>query len=143
MSSLDSNDTFVEIILKEDYTDTDDEYTDLLKAVIERIQLKTSNLGEGVIRVCRGDFTDTFVGPYCIRENKSGVTQGLYKLVDGSLKQITLPLRGEMKLIKGSGVGPPTIPDGWKLITDTQITNKYNIGVSPNWIVAAIEYEGV
>lgn len=143
MSSLESNDTFVELIIKDPNSLSNDPYADVVQAVVDRVQLKTSNLGEGVVRVCRGDYTDVFVGPYCIREDASGNTIGLFKLVDDRLEQIGLAFKNEFRLITGSGVDAPSVPKGWELVTDSQIVNKYNIGTPPNWIVAAIKYVGI
>ena len=52
-------------------------------------------------------------------------------------------LPGEIVLIRGSGVTVLTPPKGWQIISDNEIQIKYNLGTSPNWKIAAIEYIGV
>lgn len=139
---LDTNDSFIETSIKE--IDKTDPFYDTLQKVADHLQLTLKNPGAASgISVIRDNFTDTFVGPYAIKESGSGETQGLFKDVEGILVQVTLPLLGEIKIIKGSGIGPFKAPPGWQIVQDIQIQSRYNVGTAPNWKAAAVEYIGI
>lgn len=139
---LETNDSFVEVSLKE--VDKTDPFYDYLQKVADHINITLKNPGAASgISVIRDNFTDTFVGPYAIKENGSGITQGLFKDVGGVLVQIALPLLGEIKIIKSGGIGPAVAPDGWQIVQDAQIQSRYNVGTAPNWKAFAIEYIGI
>lgn len=140
--AVDSNDSFIQLSLKE--LSEDDPCADILQKLVDSLQVSLLNPGAAAgVSICNESFLDSFVGSYCIREDGSGNTIGLFKRINNQLRQIALPLRGEIKIIKGSGIGPVTVPIGWQLITDSEIQSKYNIGTSPNWKAAAIEYIGI
>lgn len=145
--SLEQNDNIVEVGLKE--VSKDDCFYDILQKVKDHIQIRikgaASRFGVGV---CFGSFTDNFFDRYCIKENGSGVTEGLFKLVDGKPVQVTLPLPNtlngrEIRLWYGDGNSELVPPPGWRLVDDDDIRSKLNLGTSPNWKVAAIEYVGI
>lgn len=122
----------------------DDKYYDLLRMIVSRVVVEdSSNTPSDTISIYRENFNDISVGSYFIREDGSGKTQGLYKKVDGVLLPVSFPLPGEIRIIKGSGIGAIQVPQGWRLVTETTLQEKYNTGVSPNWTSAAIEYVGI
>lgn len=122
----------------------DDKYYDLLRLITSRVAIEdASNTPSDTISIYRESFNDISVGSYFIREDGSGNTLGLYKKVDGQLRPLTFPLPGEIRIIAGSGIGPIQVPQGWQLVTDSTLQEKYNTGVSPNWTSAAIQYVGI
>ena len=140
--SLETNDSFLELTIKE--LSKDDPFYDVLEKVVSHLQISFLNGGsESGISIVREGFNDSFVGTYSIREDGSGKTIGLFKNIEGQAIPISLPLPGEIRLVRGSGIGELIPPRGWLLVTDETIIRKYNIGTSPNWNVAAIEYIGV
>lgn len=139
--SIPHNDNFLEVALKE--LSKDDPHYDILRKLIGHLHITLKNPGAEGVGVFRESFLDTVIGSYGIRENGSGTTLGLYKRVDNQLLPITLPLPGEMRLMKGDGATELTPPLGWRIVDDGMIQRKYNIGTSPKWNVAAIEYIGI
>lgn len=135
-----NNDTFIQVTLKE--SSEDDCLNDILNGVVDRLQFSLVTPGSPGIAICRGDVTDTFVEDYCIRENGSGTTVGLFKRINGRLEQVKLAIPGELALIQGSGLSKIDVPVGWTLVEDENLQQKYNIGSSPNWEVALIKYIG-
>lgn len=142
MSVVETQDSFVEITIIG--LPKDDCAYEVLKKVADHLSITLKNPGANAgIAILRDSFVDAFVGSYAIKENGAGITIGLFKNVDGNLKPISLSLPGEIKLLKGSGIGPLVPPDGWRIVADTTVQAKYNLGVSPNWEVAAVEYFGI
>lgn len=135
------NDTYIEVSVNE--LSADDPLKEVLERVAANLIVTLKNPGAEGLGVCREAFLDTAVGAYCVRESGSGVTLGLFKRVDNQLTQITLPLPGEVKLMKGDGATQLSPPSGWRIVADEMIQRKYNLGTSPNWILAAIEYVGI
>lgn len=122
----------------------DDKYYDLLRTVVSRVVIEdTSTVPTDGIAIYREGYNDISIGSYFVREDGSGRTLGLYKKVDGQLLPLSFPLPGELKIIKGSGIGPLVPPQGWKIVDDQILQSKYNTGVSPNWSSAVIEYVGI
>lgn len=133
--------TFLEITFKE--IDREDPDFKLFKKISDYIHVSLVNPGAEGVGIFRESFTDVYTGGYFVKETGSGVFQGLFKIVEGVPIEIRPSLTNEVVIVKGSGITPLTPPKGWKIIDDTDIQSKYNIGTSPNWKVAAIEYIGV
>lgn len=139
---LGSNQSFIKLVLKEAAKE-DCDY-EILRKLADYLQILEDNSAPtAAITITTEGFIDIDVGAYTIREDGNGNTIGLFKKVDGRLEQITFPLKHEVKLIKGSGTGELTPPKGWRFVDDAAIINKYNIGVAPNYKLAAIEYIGI
>lgn len=139
--SIDKNDTYIEFSLKELSKD-DCDYA-ILNKLLSLLQGSIKNSGAtAAIGICREGQQEVLTSPYCILESSSGETIGLRKIVNDRPEPITLALPGEIRVLKGSGVGPLEIPTGWRLVEDESIRRKYNIGQSPNWEAAAIEKIG-
>lgn len=137
-----SNAKYLKLIIHE-LSPEDCDY-DIIRKIASRLEvLDSSPTPADGITIHREGFSDISVGSYFIQEDGSGNTLGLSKKVDGALYPITFPLPGEIRMVKGSGIGPVTPPKGWKLVSDSEIQSKYNVGISPNWKVAAIEYIGI
>ena len=141
--TLEANDSFIRVSLKE--IEKTDPFYETLQKLVNHIQISVVNVGaaESGIAVVREDFLDAFVGTYAIREDGSGKTIGLFKNVDGILRPIRFPLPGEIALLRGGEVAELVPPAGWRIVEDEDIQRRYNIGASPNWKVAAIEYIGI
>lgn len=141
--SLEANDSFIRVSLKE--ISVEDAFYPTLQKVVEHLQISFVNLGasENGIAVTREEFLDAFVGTYTIREDGSGKTIGLFKNVEGILRPLSFPLPGEIRLLRGGEIGELVPPAGWRIVADEDIQRRYNLGVSPNWKVAAIEYLGI
>ena len=140
--SLITNDSFVEVSLKE--VSKESCYFDVLEKVRDHLQITLVNPGATAgVGILRSSLVDTPVGAYFIQENGAGITIGLFKNVDGIPIQIKLPLPGEITIIKNQSNGAFVPPKGWILVTDTEAQSKYNVGASPNWKFAAVQYVGI
>jgi len=145
--SVEINENLVEVGLKE--VDKNDCSYVILKKVADHLQIRLKGaLARFGVGVCFGDFTNNSLDRYCIKENGGGVTEGLFKLVDGKPTQIGLPLPStsngsEMRLIFGDGNSILVAPPGWEIVTDDEIQRKVFLGTSPNWKVAGVKYVGI
>lgn len=141
--SLEANDSFIRLSLKE--ISTDDEFYTVLEKIVNHLQISFVNLGasENGISITREEFLDSFVGTYTIKETGSGLTVGLFKNVEGVLIPVSFVLPGEIRLLQGGETGELIPPKGWEIVDDEEIQHRYNIGTSPNWKVAAIRYTGI
>lgn len=141
MSPVETQDSFITFSLEE--LSKDDCAYEILNKLVSHLRATLSNPGASAgISILRDAFIDAFVGSYAIKENGAGITIGMFKMVDGDLISYRPALPNEVAFVKGSGIGPLVIPEGWRLVTDEEIQAK-NIGVSPNWKLAAIEYVGI
>lgn len=134
-------DSYLDITLKE--LDKEDPDYKLLKKLSDHMHVSLANKGAEGIGIFRESFTDVYVGGYYVSESGSGLFQGLRKIVEGVPQEIRPTLVGEIVILRGNGVTELVPPKGWKIINDSDIQSKYNVGTSPNWKVAAIEYIGV
>lgn len=143
--SLEENDSFVELTLDE--VEKEHCYYDVLNFFIDHVAIRLKGAISSGIGVCVGNFTGNFTGRYCVKENGSGQTEGLFKLIDGKPVPITLPLtyngNTEFKLWPGDGVTEIDPPPGWQLVTNDKLIRKYNCGNAPTWDLALIEYVGI
>jgi len=134
-------DSFIQLTFK-DLDKTDCDYK-ILRKFLDKIHVTLLNSGVDGVGIFRESFTDIYTGGYYIKESGSGVFQGLFKVVEGVPVAIKPSFQGEITLIRGSGSTELIPPPGWIIIADSDIQSRYNIGTSPNWKVAAIEYIGV
>lgn len=141
--TLEANDSFIRVSLKE--ISVDDPFYPTLQKLAAHLQVSFVNMGasENGISITREEFVDAFVGTYTIREDGSGKTIGLFKNVEGILRPLSFALPGEIRLLRGGEIGELIPPAGWRIVPDEDIQRRYNIGTSPNWKVAAIEYIGI
>lgn len=140
--SISVNDTFIEVTLKE--VSKDDQFYDMLQAVANHLQFSLTNSGVSAgIGIAREGFQDANISGYYLLENGNGQLVGLFKTVDGVAKQISPPLPNEIRFVKGTGATELFAPPGWKIDPDPEIQRRFNIGSSPNWIVAALVYIGI
>lgn len=145
--SVETNENIVEVGLKE--VDKDDCSYAILRKVADHLQIRLKGAFARLsVGVCFGSFTENSLDRYCIKENGGGVTEGLFKLVDGKPTQIGLPLPSssngtEMRLIFGDGTSILVAPPGWEIVTDEEIQRKVFLGTGPNWKVAAVKYVGI
>lgn len=140
--ALKRNQSYFKLAVKE--LDKDDCHYELLQKIATYLTPVADNQSaEPAIVVATDSFQDIVVNDYIIREDGNGKTIGLFKRVEGRWEQITFPLPNEIRLVKGSGIGELVPPLGWKIVDDPNIINRYNIGTTPNYEVAAIVYTGV
>lgn len=141
MSTTEVQDSFLELTLK-DLDKNDPDYA-LMKKILDKIHVSLKNPGVDGVGIFRESFNDVFSGGYYVSESGSGIFQNMVKIVEGVPVPIRPALIGEIALIRGSGATELVAPQGWRIIADTLVQSRYNIGTSPNWEVAAIEYIGV
>lgn len=134
-------DSFIQITLK-DVDKNDCDYK-ILQKFLDNIHVTLVNPGADGVGIFRESFTDIYTGGYYVKESGSGQFQGLVKITEGVPVSIRPTLLGEIALIRGTGATELIPPKGWRIIADNEVQNRYNIGTSPNWKVAAIEYIGV
>lgn len=145
--SLETNDNLTEVVLVE--VSKDDCFYDVLQKVAKHIQIRLKGAAARMgIGVWFGSFTGNLVDRYYVKENGSGITEGLFKIVDGQPVPILLPLassgQGEQGVLWfGDGTSELVPPPGWEIVTDSEIRNKYFLGTGPNWKVAVIRYVGI
>lgn len=140
---LRTNDSFYQIRIDEKLSKDDCDY-DLLMKLADLLHVSAKNDGSSAaITVCVEGQEDLEVGEYCILQDGRGNDLGLFKNVDNNLEPVRFGLPKEIVLLRGDGISSLKIPEGWRLVEDDSIQSQYNVGTSPNWEVAAIEYVGL
>lgn len=140
--ALDENNDFIEVILDESVEQ--DECANKYVEFIKRIKFKLPQSFGGAIGICRGAFQGMFSGSYCIREDASGRTEGLYKLVNGKYEPVLLSQPNtEIRIGIGTGNTVYVPPAGWVIDDDPDSLARYAVGTSPNWKRVPIVYVGI
>ena len=140
--ALEENNDFIEPIIDESI-DQNECHKPFI-AFLRTLRFRLPQGFGGAIGVCRGALTGNFNGTYCIREDASGRTVGLSKLVNGQYEPILLSQPNtELRIGIGTGNTEYVPPAGWVIETDTDALARYAVGTSPNWKFVPIRYVGI